>query len=837
MGLVSKITRSIGDLVLYKGSLGSLAPLDVNIFTQGFDRVSLSDYINIDRYIEDVGIFVMKNGYIGVIYECFQHTNPSGDMHSQLTSFFGVNYPLGSEINFFIWASDFLEPFSDALIRLREKGNFWAEFSANFILSNRKKGPNSAAKVPIRDFKFFISFRIPVPMNVDIEDDSQLIAFYRDNENHFEDFYSRIEAVKFFPRKMNDQDLLALYYMLLNPNHNKRLVPKYSPTRKFSKQIMMSDSSLEVQNDLVYLDRHYCSAYTIKEFPEDFTFEDTFDFIGSVLKPLDQIECPFFLSFSVRFDGHHNIYEDLSKKHEKILKQKFGTSAFPKLKKRQEEAAFINDMMVRQKLVRASLVWWLYTKDRKNLKVQERKLEAIGSSANNFELQRETGQGNLVQFLQALPLNSEKDIDLKIFKRYRTMFDYNAAHLTPYSSDWKGTGTAVLYFISRRGQIMSYNLFDTPADGYNFVIVARTGAGKSFLANHIISGYYSLPDVSNIWIIDIGGSYETICQLFNGNYIDFTPDADITINPFDIISDIEGSLEFLTKIYGRMAKSTGALSDNESNILMRAIRVAYSREGSKTCVDTIYDVLSEFKNEEDSPMLKESINSLRLGLEAWKSDGVFGQYVNGRTTVDISNKLTVLELKGLEGREHLRQIMLMMFLYLITNDVIVKDDRTKKKIAMIDEFWKYVNNEVVVDFVRLAYKTWRKHGASMGTITQNISDYFLNPALADILNQAAHKFFLKQTGESINAFEREGSVDLQKFEFNILRTVTTVPGKYSEIYFITPLGNGVGRLIVDRNIYWLYTSSAKEVAIRKEKLKKYKGDVIKAIKECVEEYG
>lgn len=833
--LMSKVNK-IFEGAIYRGNIGKIPPVDTKKFADGVDRISLSDYINVERYIEEVGVFVMKNRYIGVVYECFPHISPSIDSYNQLEALYRVQYPLGSEVHFFLWAGDFLEPFSDSLKNLREKGNFWAEFSSNFILSNRKKGPNVAAKVPIRDFRFFISFKMPVPSGVDLDDSNTVISFYRDNENYFDDFFSRIEAAKFFPKKVDNQNLLSLYYMLLNPDHNKRLVPKYSPNRKFNKQVIMADSSLEVQSDLVYLDKNYCSAYTVKEFPEEFTFEDTFDFIGSVIKPMDQIEAPFFISFSLRYDGHFNIYEELSKKHEKILKQKFGTSAFPKLKKRQEEAAFINDMMVRQKLARGSLVWWIYTPDRKDLKVQERKLEALASNSN-FELQKESGIGSLVQFLQSLPLNSSKLIDNKVFRRYRTMFDYNAAHLTPYASDWKGTGTPVLYFFSRRGQVMSYDLFDTPSDGYNFIIVARTGAGKSFLANHIVSAYYSLPEVSNIWIIDIGGSYETICQLFDGNYIDFTPDANIVINPFDIISDIEVALEFLTKIYGRMVKNTGALSDNEANILMRAIRTAYEREGKDTCVDTIYDVLSEFKEIEESYAIKETINSLMLGLESWKSDGIFGKFVNGKTTIDISNKLTVLELKGLEGREHLRQIMLMMFLYLITDDVIVKDDRTKKKIAMIDEFWKYVDNFLVVDFVRLAYKTWRKHGASIGTITQNISDYFLNPALADVLNQAAHKFFLKQTGESINKFEREGSVDLSKHEFDILRTVNTVPGKYSEIFFISPLGNGLGRLIVDRNIYWLYTSSAKEAAIRKEKLKKYNGDVVRAIKECVEEYG
>ena len=820
--------------LLYKGIFESIEPVEKDFYYKNLQRHSLSPYIKIDYYNEERGYYVTKDGYIGIVCECVPYLAPSLDSFNQLVSLYSTDFPIGTEIQFTLWASDFLEPFVDVLRKLRNPGDYWADISSNFLLNNKNKGPNDAFKVPFRDFRLFISFKMPLPDSISIYNKEDVDEFYLENQDYFGNIYSTLESLQFFPKKLNAQDLLSYFYMILNPGHDKRLSPLYTSNLPFYKQVIMADTPIEVRNYNVYIDGYYGTAITIKEFPESFTFEDTFDFIGSIFRPFEQIESPFILSFGVRFDGHHKIYDELASKHEKILKQQFASSAFPKLKERRMEVEFINDMMVKYRLLRGNLVWWIYSKNRKHLQTQEKKLEAI-LNKYNFKPQKEKKQSALAQFLNTLPLCTDKDLDDKVFKRYRTMFDYNAAHLTPVAADWKGTGTPVMYFFSRRGQIFAYNLFDTDSDGYNFVIVARTGSGKSFLANHIVSAYYSLPDVSNIWIIDIGRSYESICKLLNGTFIDYTPDADIVINPFDIIKNIETSMEFLISIYGKMAKEKEVLSDNERTILGKAIRFAYKEKGNQTCVDDIYNELMSIANENSYEAATAKF--LALGLEPWKTDGVYGKFVNGKTNIDITNKLTVLELKGLENREHLRQVILMLFLYIITDKVIVEDNRKEKKMAIIDEFWKYVNDPAVVYFVRLAYKTWRKHKASIGTITQSITDYLKNDDLRDILDQTAHKFFLRQTPEAISRFQKESEVVLQPFEYELLKTVRTVKGKYSEIFFITPFGNGLGRLVVDRYLYWIYTTEASEVAIREEKIRKNNGDIKKAIMECVNEYG
>jgi len=255
-----------------------------------------------------------------------------------------------------------------------------------------------------------------------------------------------------------------------------------------------------------------------------------------------------------------------------------------------------------------------------------------------------------------------------------------------------------------------------------------------------------LDSVSNIYIIDIGRSYEALCRFYGGTFLDFSAESNLVINPFEGLSRevLNDMKDLLVTLLSKMSKPSGGADDDDENLLRMALeRVVSRKDGQLINVDDIYDELLLIAEEE--PNFTSKAKYLALGLREWTLRyGSYGKFVNGRTNVNIDNKLTVLEMKSLENKESLREVVLMLFLSIITKKVIIEDDRSKIKIAAVDEWWRYVDSKDVVNFVRLAYKTWRKHFASIGTITQSVSDYLKNENLKDIINQSAFKFFLKQ---------------------------------------------------------------------------------------------
>ena len=60
---------------------------------------------------------------------------------------------------------------------------------------------------------------------------------------------------------------------------------------------------------------------------------------------------------------------------------------------------------------------------------------------------------------------------------------------------------------------------------------------------------------------------------------------------------------------------------------------------------------------------------------------------------------------------------------------------------------------------------------------------------------------------------KKGLIDYDDFTIELLKSVKSNPPKYSELFFDTPFGIGVARLVVNDYAYFIYTSKAGEIAM------------------------
>jgi conjugal transfer ATP-binding protein TraC len=111
--------------------------------------------------------------------------------------------------------------------------------------------------------------------------------------------------------------------------------------------------------------------------------------------------------------------------------------------------------------------------------------------------------------------------------------------------DWKGTGTPVLNLVARSGQLMEVSLFDT-ASNYNAVIAAQSGSGKSFLTNELLATNLSVG--GRCWVIDVGRSYENLCASLEGQFVAFTREATLCLNPFELIRNWGEEADVITAL-------------------------------------------------------------------------------------------------------------------------------------------------------------------------------------------------------------------------------------------------------------------------------------------------
>ena len=153
---------------------------------------------------------------------------------------------------------------------------------------------------------------------------------------------------------------------------------------------------------------------------------------------------------------------------------------------------------------------------------------------------------------------------------------------------------------------------------------------------------------------------------------------------------------------------------------------------------------------------------------------------------------------------------------------------------MIDEAWSLLKLKNTAEFITNSFKTYRKYRCSSIAITQEIADLVNNPCGVAIQANAANKVFLKQEPNTIDSLKAFAS--LTDREIELLKTVETQKGKFSEGLMISDSSQGVVRLVPDPFLYWLATSDAKDNEYLEDMLKKKEGNFSQALKASAERY-
>lgn len=189
--------------------------------------------------------------------------------------------------------------------------------------------------------------------------------------------------------------------------------------------------------------------------------------------------------------------------------------------------------------------------------------------------------------------------DLKMFGRTGTKTADNAVMTSPLIAEWKGTETPVLTLFGRRGQIMTFDLFDNKGGNYNFAVAALSGSGKSVFVNEMAFRY--LGTGTKVWIIDVGRSYRNLCELLDGEFIEFSDERSNTIclNPFSMVVDINNDMEMLLPLVAQMASPREPLDNYSYAALAAAIKRVWDAKGAAATISDVYDLLKTGRLSED----------------------------------------------------------------------------------------------------------------------------------------------------------------------------------------------------------------------------------------------
>ena len=441
-----------------------------------------------------------------------------------------------------------------------------------------------------------------------------------------------------------------------------------------------------------------------------------------------------------------------------------GLEPDPKIRASLEDAIALREELARglERFYQFGLYITLASQDVDDLNLRSKELMSLLSSnllvIKPATLQMEDG------FKTTLPNGVDK-----LFTT-RNMDTTSVASTFPFTSYEISHPNGILYGINTlNNSLVIVDRFSF--ENANSVVFGKSGSGKSFLIK--LEVLRQMMFDAEVMIIDPEDEYRVLCESLGGEYVSFSKDSEIKINPFALLPDDTSDAQLGTKIlsvHGLLKTMLGEMSATQEAILDRSIVLSYKQKGVTSDPATykneppiLEDLYKTLLNMEE-PEAKD----LAFRLEKYVKGGFSGLF-NHQTNYDVKNQLTVFSLRQLE--DVLRPIAMHVILDFIWTRVRAK---MKKRLLIVDEAWYMMKYPDSAAFLQGIAKRCRKYYLGLTTLTQDIEDFLSSDYGKAILSSSSIQILLKQGSSEVEALAK--TLNLSEGEKQYLLTAQVGEG-------------------------------------------------------------
>ena len=778
---------------------------------------------------------------VGFCIEIRPQLGASEEMADYLTSLFLTNAPPNTGIQMQVFGTPDLTEFFDVYKTITRKPEEYAGDAKkqeqmallNALMEKRvdyyKKGATVGVfrdmNFRMRDFRANCSAVVPVPRRTggkypqvdDFMKSADYATFMSTVELMRETFVSTLKSYHLFLKTWGPDELINWCSTILNMQ--KTLtgdIPQlnYDDGLPIRSQIIARDTCLrETEFDIEIEDGIaepvFVRGMSVRTYPKAFCLNQMSELLGSPHNPTLSYPCPFLLTLGVK------ILEYDAEKNKTMMKSARATqsasSQMAKFQPDMQDRKFDWDIALNafnegKGTVKMFHQILLFARKDEIAKAEQAARAIWRGMGFDITVDRKMQKQSLLVSMPMMfgPLMQR---DMVTAMRCTTKTVYNAANMMPTLGEHTGVGLPVVTLFGRRGQAMSIDVFSNPSGNYNGIVVGASGSGKSFFLNELTQRV--LATGGKVWIIDVGRSYEKLCKMIGGQFIEFTPDSKINLNPFSMISNLDEDMQLLKPMIGQMIAPTAPLGDYELTQVEINIRQLWEEHGTATSLTLLAERLKKacyqggsreaFGVEEDvaAENCDPRIRDLGVQLFPFTTEGAYGRFFDGPANINFESDFVVLELEELKSMKDLQSVVMLLIMYKIMQEMY-EGDRKQRKVVIIDEAWDLMGGGQSGKFIEAGYRRARKYNGAFFTGTQSVGDYYSSATSKAAFDNADWMFLLRQKAESLEQLSQSGRLVMDDSTKTLLKSITTRHGAYSEVFVrcgdMTPT---IGRLFVD----------------------------------------
>jgi type IV secretion system protein TrbE len=316
-------------------------------------------------------------------------------------------------------------------------------------------------------------------------------------------------------------------------------------------------------------------------------------------------------------------------------------------------------------------------------------------------------------------------------KREQDMLTPNATDLLPVETPWQGTPRSPLFLLETPyRQLIPFSPFDPSLSDANVLIMAKSGGGKTFMVQQLLSmASRANPLVS---IIERGDSYRPLVELMGGRMITMSLDSDQTINPWHLPKGEKqpsrDQVAFLKNLTRHMLGENPA-EDTEllDNLINEAILRTYKRASIRPSnpiptFSDLRDELAQWRDEEKSQRVMDEAHLAAIKLRSWTGEkGIYSRLFDHPTTISLENPWLFFNVEQLADDARLETAMSLLIAHATAQRASGKTGQPS--ITVLDECWFLLDSPVLAPEVVQLFRTARKRNGSVWGISQTAEDF------------------------------------------------------------------------------------------------------------------
>jgi type IV secretory pathway VirB4 component len=345
-------------------------------------------------------------------------------------------------------------------------------------------------------------------------------------------------------------------------------------------------------------------------------------------------------------------------------------------------------------------------------------------------------------------------------KREHDCFTLHAADLLMVEAPWQGTPQSPLNLLETPYRaLVPFSPFDPSLSDANVLITAKSGGGKTFMAQLFLTMMARLNPL--ISILERGNSYRPLVELMEGRCIDVDLEGAETLNAWDLPPGTtipsKDQIAFLKNLTRHMIGMHQPNADTAilDNLLTDAIVSTYQRCRSRVDrpIPTFNDLREEletWRDDSDVERIRDEAQLAAVKLREWTGEKVYARLFDRQTTIRTDDTWLFFNVEGLTNDPKLESAMSMIIAHAMSERA---SGRTgQPNITVLDECWSLLDSPVLAPQVEQLFRTGRKRGASIWGISQALEDFVgtethPRPHGPGIVNNVSTKIIGQQQGD------------------------------------------------------------------------------------------